>query len=702
MVEIPTFVRTQKVSAKASAVRADPADFGKVGSAIAKFGESGSAAAATLEKVREDESARLQKLEDANFLLEKNSTFRREAIGEFERRRKEGDPSDPGFTEDFDRFLGDRIDEVLSSIPTLPNGRPAISADAQTRLRTNLAGVRESLFKTSLVTQRNAMEVKAAGSIEREINDLAADVTRAPGSGDLALAGLDDVLAGYAGTLPAAALDKARVGARSTIISARIRGLIDKEDFAGARGVLADENFDTDLDARNRQSLAAAVGVAERRAEALDAAARRQIEAGLRRDVSDAVFVLQRGKTPDGLQGLNRAVEGFPDLAEALTGAVADAEIMSKFVRQPPQGQAEAIRDLDRRKTLDRREVTRLAAMRTVQSESLRAIKQDAIGYAAQVEAIAPLGPVDFGDTESLRQRQEQTDSAAEFLGIGAISPLTPAETTGLSRAIDAAPGDQVTGLMQSLVGGFGEQGAEAIAGQLAPGRPALAVALSSATDSPLVASAIVRGERLARETKDVNPSSTEIEPLIADVYGGLFREVPRALAPHVAAAKAIYAARKVPTGDLAFDGDLFEESLILVAGGRLDGDGEVIGGPIDFNGVRVLPPRAGMDEAGLGDAVARLTPDDLIQFGTGAPVFADGTAFTADLFDAGLFEVDAQLLTTAPGRYRVFLPGLGYVITEAGNPYEIDLREFLDRRPAGGGVSVDLPPETAPGATGP
>ncbi len=84
---------------------------------------------------------------------------------------------------------------------------------------------------------------------------------------------------------------------------------------------------------------------------------------------------------------------------------------------------------------------------------------------------------------------------------------------------------------------------------------------------SPLVSSRIVEGARLLRENKEVRPSAAEIEAPLATVYEALFREVPGALKPHLEAALAVYAAKKVPTGDFAFDRDLFEEALELVAG---------------------------------------------------------------------------------------------------------------------------------------
>ncbi len=318
--------------------------------------------------------------------------------------------------------------------------------------------------------------------------------------------------------------------------------------------------------------------------------------------------------------------------------------------------------------------------MTRVHATAIQALRVDPLAYASEVGIIDKPVELDFSDPATLAARATQATTAADFFQVP-VPPLRPAEAVALTQALDTAEGDQLAALFQSLSSGFGRENLDSLAGQIAPKRPAVAVALSRAADAPLVASAILRGDRLLRNTPDVNPSETERGPLLAEAYAGLFREVPDALRHFEAAALALYAARKVPSGDLSFDGDLFEDALRLAAGGQIDADGAVIGGPIEFNDQLVLPPRPGMDEGNFAELVECLIPEKLARFGNGAPVFGDGRALDPELFENRLFGIEAQLFTIGNGSYRLFVPGLGYVVTPAGAAYEIDLRRVMRAR---------------------
>ncbi len=52
------------------------------------------------------------------------------------------------------------------------------------------------------------------------------------------------------------------------------------------------------------------------------------------------------------------------------------------------------------------------------------------------------------------------------------------------------------------------------------------------------------------------------------------------------------------------------------------------------------------------------------------------------DMFESSFFGSEAQLVTAGFGRYLVAFPGLGFVMTETGNSYELDLAAFIQGRP--------------------
>ena len=63
---------------------------------------------------------------------------------------------------------------------------------------------------------------------------------------------------------------------------------------------------------------------------------------------------------------------------------------------------------------------------------------------------------------------------------------------------------------------------------------------------------------------------------------------------------------------------------------------------------------------------------------GNGAPVFANGEPVTIEMLESNFFGPEIQLVTSGFGRYRAAFPGLGYIVTEDGEPYEIDLAAFI------------------------
>jgi hypothetical protein len=143
-------------------------------------------------------------------------------------------------------------------------------------------------------------------------------------------------------------------------------------------------------------------------------------------------------------------------------------------------------------------------------------------------------------------------------------------------------------------------------------------------------------------------------------------------MAPFTEAADALYAARRIPGGDLTFDTDAYEKALH-----------DATGGLVEFNGRNLIPPRPNMSADDIEDITSRIQDsDDLAEVGNGIPMTADGTAVPADRLFApsGMFRsgLGGQLVSVAPGVYRVMLPNAGFLQIEGGGYYEINLSSVL------------------------
>ena len=400
--------------------------------------------------------------------------------------------------------------------------------------------------------------------------------------------------------------------------------------------------------------------------------AERETDGEIRRVVVDAVAVLDRGRTPANLANVQAAAKGTKHEAP-LAEAIEDRAEVTAFLRKPLAEQAAELQA--RPETTTRRALETEGRMQRAHMALRNQIKAgNGLSAAAELGVIGPVDPVNLSDPETLRRRALQARMASDHFG-ARVSPFLPSEADAIAEQIDVAPADQATGILAGLHDGLGREPAMSFVDQVAEKRPELALALVNVTERPLLAREIIAGGRLLKENKDVAPSKTDRQEAIAEVFGTEDRSVftadtATALAPILDAGAALYAGRRVPTGDLTYDGDAYQTALR-----------EVVGGVIEFNGRNILAPIAGMSEDAFEDAMERLTQPDLIEFGNGVPLFSNGDPFTVDMFESSFFGPDAQLVTSGFGRYLVAFPGLGFVLNEAGAAYELDLAAFIRGR---------------------
>jgi hypothetical protein len=282
---------------------------------------------------------------------------------------------------------------------------------------------------------------------------------------------------------------------------------------------------------------------------------------------------------------------------------------------------------------------------------------------------LAPLGNY---EPATLQEREATSKMLSEHLGVP-VSPLTKGEVDALVQQIEDAPSGQIAAVFAATTNGFSEKAIGAITQQIVGKKPAYAAALHLSRHNPVLASDIIRGERLLRENSDLRPTPTQLREVSGS--SGLNEALilsPEARAAYLAAASALYVERTT-------------SGQIAIVPGVLWGTNEheyelghavqEVTGMIEFNRQPIIPP-AGISERQFEDMVGNLTDEHLDERGNGSVRITRD--FTADTIRDG----DATFVTVSPGIYQVLIPGLGYVsvkdyVTGEIVAYQIDLNGF-------------------------
>ncbi len=622
---------------------------GQIGAAVEEFGGALTALAEVFEQQ--------QRQYEATLVTEADVGFSGEVSSEYQRLQVEDDPSRPGFLTDFETFLG--LGEaggglIEQSIGGLPQD---VSDGAREALRLQLLRRARRIATQAGGLSLLAAQRRADDSVAAAINVTVAQAESFPDALPGILAETDQIIARFANTMTPDAERDQRTFARQANIEAAARGYSAAGRFPDARALLGDI-YAEDLDPPARARIRATIERGERAENMI-----------VRRAVADAVAVLEAGRLPTNLEGVEELAKGT-DLATTLAEAIEDRAAVAAFVRRPLAEQVAVL--AARPETTTRRALATEGRMHRAH-RALREELKTGVGLslAAELDVIEKVAPFDLSQPETLHRRALQARIASEHFGFP-VSPLLPPEITEATRALDAAPADTAAGILEGLHRGLGRESTMALVAQIAPERPELAFATINAVQRPLLAREIILGGRLLKDNKDVAPGKPDRLEAIAEVFGTEDRSVftpdtATALAPILDAATALYAARRVPTGDFIYDPDSFEDALR-----------EVTGGVFGFNGRNVLAPIPGMSEDAFEDAMERLTQPDLIEFGNGVPLFGNGDPFTVSHFESRFFGPEAQLVTAGFGRYLVSFPGMGFVMTEDGQPYDLDLAAFI------------------------
>jgi hypothetical protein len=420
-----------------------------------------------------------------------------------------------------------------------------------------------------------------------------------------------------------------------------------------AANMLANPKMFTHLDPFRRQAL---LNGAHSQAKA----DRAVYLAEVRESVQDVIYTESHGFVAEHFDAVAAAAKGTK--YEPMMMAVReDRETVQAFAMLPADERAEDLAAL-RTKATGERQVRLYERAETVHSNLQKAARLDPLGTAAQ-QGLVKLEPFDVSDPLSLTRRAEAARRASGHYRVP-VSPLRDDEVKAVNDSLQTASADQVTGILLGMRRGFGADGTAALIGKASEKAPELALALLNVDERPELSREIVMGGRVLRGNTEVKPAAKDRVAAISTVFGDAFTpETAQALGPIVEAANALYAGRRVPSGDLTYDDEVYTKAL-----------SDVVGGVLRFNGRSIIAPVPGMRQGDFDDMVDAVTDLDLIEYGNGRPVFGNGTGFTREMLDSRTFGAEPQLVTSGPGRYLIQYPGLGFVMTDQGQPYELDL----------------------------
>ncbi len=395
-------------------------------------------------------------------------------------------------------------------------------------------------------------------------------------------------------------------------------------------------------------------------------AERRARRAELKDGVTDAVYVLNRGRLPAGLGQLRAAVAGDPELSAEVEGAIQDRAVAGEFLKLNPGEQRAALTALtqDKNAPTDRRSVELTARLEALHNETLTGLRDDPITFGAEAGLYA-LPVMDPAKPETIAARVRAARIVEDRYGV-VSSGLTAPEVEQVTRRIAGADADGKVGYMQSFNAALGRDRAGVLWGQVAKKQPAFALAASIADQSPGLASEIIRGQALVDTMGGgAIPGPVDYRPKADATLRAAFKWSPSSAENVTNAALAVELVRRASTGKTTsadFDKGVFSEALTEITGGILL---QPNGGRVD----RIVAPVRGMSQDRFYDLFDSLADDDV------AGALAGTSKITAkDIKRYGVLE------SVGDGRYLVRIAN-GYAMTAAGDPFQLDLGAIARKR---------------------
>lgn len=385
---------------------------------------------------------------------------------------------------------------------------------------------------------------------------------------------------------------------------------------------------------------------------------KKQRESELKDNISDAIFVLERGGTPENMDQLLRQATEFPDLLEGLAIAQVQSRAMGEFSKMPVRVQQDVLLELGQSDLNTREEIELFERFEKIHDHTQSLLRTDPVKLMA--ETGENVQPIDVTDVDSLVQRQELAKKINATHGVES-SGLTKIETSQISNAIDQSDAAGKLQLIDVFNTGLGEKGNAKLMEDIGLDQPAFVVASGLAKEVPTVSQDIITGESIIKENSGVVPSSDEINASLNASIGNIFP--PEVRGQIGKAATALYATRQFRLGETGND-NFSEDDFIQAV--------EDITGPIvEFNDQPIISPRRDWDARKFDQFVDTLSDTDLQNQGfTPKAGESDVTI--------GMVKKHGVLVPVSDSSYLILI-GDGYATDPNGLPFEWNLKSIAD-----------------------
>jgi len=376
--------------------------------------------------------------------------------------------------------------------------------------------------------------------------------------------------------------------------------------------------------------------------------------------VDDATVSLDKGKIPPDLETVIDLVSGtkYEDqFRESLVHAAATNE----FLHLSPLEQEQQINKIKEKKVLSKTQIALLERQEKIHEHTKTELKNDGLSLAVE-QGFINITPIDFQDLSSIQNRIRSTQRA-EAQYKQDISPLTDTETTQLAESLNVMSADEKIGLLNAVVGGFGDYSHEVLKNLDKKNYNLYAYAGNLINDgAPDVARLAILGNEQMQLNKGILPADTDLMPEIRDYIGTVFISNPKHQASVIETTKAVYAAMAANQGEISgvLNTDILNSALEKVTGGILD---------IEINGsgifvddtFKIQAPARGVTKTMFEKYIKELRPGDIEEMGG---VLAFSLKESIERIQGAVLENAGQ------GKYLVNI-GNGYLLKPNGDPFE-------------------------------
>ncbi len=334
--------------------------------------------------------------------------------------------------------------------------------------------------------------------------------------------------------------------------------------------------------------------------------------------VDDAIAIIENGRPYTGLAELQAQVKGTPDEAR-LNATLRAQQVAGNFAVLSPAQMAAEIAQIAKTATNDPADIARLERLRAMRSNTIKSLENDPLSHAKE-RGITTLGPVDFDDRATVRDRISTAEAVAEDVMDGLppspIRYFTNDERDSLAAIVQADNADAKLSLVNNLVNTFGPR-APAVLAEIGASDPVFELAgnLVSQTGQVEVARTLLNGQRLLAEGQGAKVKKVDRDAVRASVAEMFPRSLHDRFPLLLEAADAYYAV----SGQMAnpeAEPEARRRSYmkaVQAAAGQVTRNGRTYGGIQMVNGRQTLLP-ATLDAATAEALLEKAKPEDWVK----------------------------------------------------------------------------------------